>query len=78
MSVRKDKACIDKTHEQRCVWTNKSACVLCVLIHFNCVAFKCKDIVGEDDDFVVALFVELDEELTDAKLVWVHDVQQLR
>ena len=48
------------------------------LAHLDGVALESKDIVREDDYFVVALLVEAHQELTGAELVGIHRIEELK
>lgn len=43
-------------------------------VHFDGIMFQSEYVIGEDDDFVVALLVVPDQELTSSKLVWIHHI----
>ena len=61
---------------------NEPFCLLCVTVdegftQLHCVKLQSKDIVQEDDDLVSALFVIVDQELTNLKFLGVQNEKQI-
>lgn len=49
-----------------------------ILVEHDCIMLQGEDIVREDDDFIISMFMVTDQKLASTELVWIHPIQQLR